>query len=126
MLRSTFWRKPFAFIIAFAATFHDVRAQENLNHHDVVVYGGTSGGVIAAVQAKRMGKSVILVCPDQHLGGLSSGGLGWTDTGNKSVIGGLAREFYHRVWQHYQTDAAWKAFDKVCRTDRRDHLHRQA
>ena len=108
MLRSTFWRKPFAFIIAFAATFHDVRAQENLNHYDVVVYGGTSGGVIAAVQAKRMGKSVILICPDQHLGGLSSGGLGWTDTGNKSVIGGLAREFYHRVWQHYQTDAAWK------------------
>ena len=60
---------------------------------DVVVYGGTSGGVIAAVQAKRMGRSVVIVCPDQHLGGLSSGGLGWTDTGNKAVIGGLAREF---------------------------------
>ncbi len=75
---------------------------------DVVVYGGTSGGVIAAVQAKRMGHSVVIVCPDTHLGGLSSGGLGWTDTGNKSVIGGLARDFYHRVWKHYQTDAAWK------------------
>jgi hypothetical protein len=47
-------------------------------------------------------------CPDQHLGGLSSGGLGWTDTGNKAVIGGLARDFYHRVWKHYQSDAAWK------------------
>ena len=76
--------------------------------HDVVVYGGTSAGVMAAVQAKRMGKSVVIVCPDKHLGGLSSGGLGWTDTGKKEIIGGLAREFYHRVWKHYQTDEAWK------------------
>ena len=75
---------------------------------DVVVYGGTSAGVIAAVQAAKMGHSVVLVCPDQHLGGLSSGGLGWTDTGNKAVIGGLAREFYHRVWQHYQKPETWK------------------
>ncbi len=76
--------------------------------HDVVVYGGTSAGVIAAVQAKKMGRSAIIVCPDRHLGGLSSGGLGWTDTGNKAVIGGLAREFYHRIWKHYDNDAAWK------------------
>ena len=76
--------------------------------HDVVVYGGTSAGVVAAVQAKKMGKSAIIVCPDRHLGGLSSGGLGWTDTGNKAVIGGLAREFYHRIWKHYNADAAWK------------------
>src|SRR5688500_8350328 len=75
---------------------------------DVVVYGGTSAGVIAAVQAKKMGKSVVIVCPDKHLGGLSRGGLGFTDTGYKSVIGGLAREFYHRVWKHYQEPGAWK------------------
>ncbi len=75
---------------------------------DVVVYGGTSAAVIAAVQAKRMGKSVILVCPDKHLGGLTSGGLGWTDTGDKSVIGGLSRDFYHRIWVYYQQDTAWK------------------
>lgn len=74
---------------------------------DVVIYGGTSAGVIAAVEAARLGKSVILVGPDQHLGGMSSGGLGWTDTGNKAVIGGLAREFYHRIYLHYQDDAAW-------------------
>src|SRR5688572_3358256 len=61
---------------------------------DVCVYGGSSAGVSAAVQASRMGKSVVLVCPEKHLGGLSSGGLGFTDTGNKAVIGGLAREFY--------------------------------
>lgn len=75
---------------------------------DVVIYGGTASGVIAAVQAKRMGKSAVIVCPDKHLGGLSSGGLGFTDTGNKAVIGGLAREFYHRVWKHYDQSGAWK------------------
>lgn len=48
-----------------------------------------------------------MVSPDTHLGGLSSGGLGFTDTGDKSVIGGLAREFYHRVWQHYNSPEAW-------------------
>ncbi len=75
---------------------------------DVVIYGGTSAAVTAAVEAKQSGKSVVMVSPDKHLGGLSSGGLGWTDTGNKAVIGGLAREFYHRVWKHYQTTEAWK------------------
>lgn len=76
--------------------------------HDLVIYGGTSAAITAAVQARRMGKTVIVVSPDRHLGGLSSGGLGYTDTGNKAVIGGLAREFYHRVWQHYDRDAAWR------------------
>jgi hypothetical protein len=76
--------------------------------YDVVVYGGTSAGVIAAVQAKKMGKSVVVVGPDVHLGGLSSGGLGYTDTGNKAVIGGLARNFYHRVWVEYQKPETWK------------------
>lgn len=75
---------------------------------DVVVYGGTSAAVTAAVQIQRMGKSVVVVSPDRHLGGLSSGGLGWTDTGDKSVIGGLAREFYHRIWRHYEDPAAWR------------------
>jgi hypothetical protein len=75
---------------------------------DIVVYGGTSAAVIAAVQARKMNKSVAIVCPEKHLGGLSAGGLGWTDTGNKAVIGGLAREFYHRVWKHYQDPSAWK------------------
>ena len=75
--------------------------------YDLVVYGGTSAGVISAVQAKKMGKSVAIVGPDKHLGGLTSGGLGWTDTGNKAVIGGLARDFYHRIWKEYQKDETW-------------------
>jgi hypothetical protein len=76
--------------------------------YDIVVYGGTSGGVIAAVQARKMGKTVILIEPGDHLGGLTSGGLGATDIGNKDAIGGLAREFYHRIWKHYQSPAAWR------------------
>lgn len=75
---------------------------------DIVIYGGTSAAVIASVEAKKAGKSVIIVSPDRHLGGLSSGGLGFTDTGDKSVIGGLARDFYHRVFLHYQQDTAWR------------------
>jgi hypothetical protein len=75
--------------------------------YDVVVYGGTSAGVIAAVQVARMGKTVTIVCPETHLGGLTSSGLGFTDAGNTAAIGGLARDFYHRIWRHYQDDAAW-------------------
>lgn len=74
---------------------------------DVVIYGGTSAAVIAAVQVEKMGKSALIVSPDLHLGGLSSAGLGSTDSGVKSVIGGLSREFYHRIWRHYQENSAW-------------------
>jgi hypothetical protein len=74
---------------------------------DVIIYGGTSAAIIAAVEVAKSGKTVLIVSPDQHLGGLTSGGLGFTDTGNKTVIGGLSREFYHRVWLHYKDDAAW-------------------
>src|SRR3954462_298557 len=76
--------------------------------YDVVVYGGTSAAVTAAVQAKRMGKSVVIVSPDKHLGGLSTGGLGFPAPGNKAVIGGLSREFYPRVWRHYDRPEAWR------------------
>jgi FAD dependent oxidoreductase len=76
--------------------------------YDIVVYGGTTGGVAAAVQAARMGKSVVLIEPGKHLGGLTSGGLGATDIGNKAAIGGIAREFYQRVRKHYEDDANWK------------------
>ncbi|MET3115633.1 hypothetical protein AAKU52_003384 [Pedobacter sp. CG_S7] len=87
-----------------------VKAQQKVKdmEADIVIYGGTSAAVMAAVQATKMGKSVVVVSPDKHLGGLSSSGLGFTDTGNKQVIGGLAREFYHRVYLHYDQDTAWK------------------
>lgn len=75
---------------------------------DVIIYGGTSAAVTAAVQASRMGKKVIIVSPDKHLGGMTSSGLGFTDTGNKAVIGGLAREFYQLLYQHYMKPESWK------------------
>jgi hypothetical protein len=76
--------------------------------YDVVVYGGTSGGVVAAVKVAQMGKSVVLIEPGRHLGGLSSGGLGATDIGNKQAIGGISREFYRRLGKVYGKDEAWK------------------
>ncbi|HEX7900083.1 MAG TPA: FAD-dependent oxidoreductase [Planctomycetota bacterium] len=74
---------------------------------DVVIYGGTSAAIVSAVQLKKLGKSVVVVSPDKHLGGLSAGGLGFTDTGNKAVIGGLSRDFYHRVYEYYQKPETW-------------------
>jgi hypothetical protein len=76
--------------------------------YDVVIYGGTSGGVIAAVQTVKLGKTVLLIEPGKHLGGLTAGGLGATDIGNKQVIGGLSRDFYHLIWKHYQDPKAWR------------------
>jgi hypothetical protein len=76
--------------------------------HDVVVYGGSSAGIAAAVQVKRQGKSVIVLEPGRRIGGLTTGGLGRTDIGNKHVIGGLAREFYERIRRHYADPARWK------------------
>lgn len=74
---------------------------------DILIYGGTSGGVMAAVSAANAGRSVVLVEPGRHLGGLSSGGLGATDIGNKAVIGGLSRQFYKRLGKVYGTDENW-------------------
>ena len=74
---------------------------------DIVIYGGTSAGVIAAIQAERLGKTVVLIEPGTHLGGLTSSGLGQTDTGDKSVIGGLAREFYQTVKKYYDNPETW-------------------
>lgn len=95
-------------LLAFVLLIGCQKTNQPEQKYDVVIYGGTSAGVAAAVQVARMGKKVVVVCPDKHLGGLSSGGLGFTDTGNKEVIGGLAREFYNRVYLHYQKPEAWK------------------
>ncbi len=69
--------------------------------YDVCVYGATAAGVVAAVQARRLGYTAVIVEPGRHLGGLSSGGLGMTDTGQRGAIGGLSAEFYAAVKQHY-------------------------
>src|SRR6267378_3102050 len=74
---------------------------------DICVYGGTAGGVAAAVQATRMGKTAVIAEFGKHLGGMTSGGLGATDIGNKGAIGGISREFYQRVGKHYGTQEQW-------------------
>lgn len=76
--------------------------------YDIVVYGGTSAGVSAAIQASRMGKSVVLIEPTNRLGGLTTGGLGKTDIGNKHVIGGISREFYQNIRKYYDNPKNWK------------------
>ncbi len=75
---------------------------------DLVVYGGTSAGIAAAIEAKRMGKSVVLIEPTSRVGGLTTGGLGQTDIGNKRVIGGISREFYQNIKTYYDQPENWK------------------
>ena len=82
-------------------------ASQNSYNADIVVYGDASGGVTAAIQAARMNKKVILISQYGHLGGMTSSGLGWTDLGSDKILGGLSREFYHRLYSHYQKDEAW-------------------
>jgi hypothetical protein len=74
---------------------------------DICIYGATSGGVIAAYTGASLGKKVLLINPTAHLGGLSSGGLGNTDIGNKIAITGLARDFYRRIGLHYGKPEQW-------------------
>ena len=74
---------------------------------DLVIFGATPAGVMAGVQSARMGKTAVIAEPGLHVGGMTSGGLGATDIGNKAAIGGLALEFYHRVAQHYADPGAW-------------------
>lgn len=103
-----FLRHSIHLAAAFAFLCQARAADTEPRRYDLVIYGATSAGVIAAVQASKMGKTAVIVGPDKHLGGLTSGGLGYTDTGNKAVIGGLARDFYHRLWVEYQKPETWK------------------
>src|SRR5689334_14712368 len=74
---------------------------------DVCVYGATSAGIIAAYTAKKLHQSVLLVDPGKHIGGLTSGGLGFTDIGNKYAVTGLGLDFYRRVGKKYGQFEAW-------------------
>src|SRR5262245_55744601 len=76
--------------------------------YDIAIYGGTSGGVAAGGRERRTGKPALISAPGKRLGGLSSGGLGATDIGNKGAIGGISREFYRRIKKHYSDPAHWK------------------
>jgi len=96
-MRISYW----ACTILFTWIFNFAPAQ-SIRQADVIVYGATAGGVMAAIAASREGASVLLVEPGQHLGGMLTGGLSHTDYGDRAVIGGLALEFYRRVAKAYK------------------------
>lgn len=75
--------------------------------YDVCIYGGTSSGVVAAYSAAQKGLDVVLVEPSEHIGGMTTGGLGYTDIGNKQVVKGIAKQFYRKVGEHYGQLEQW-------------------
>lgn len=75
---------------------------------DLVVYGGTSAGIAAAVTAAERGHSVVLIEPGARLGGMTTSGLGATDMWEKDKVGGFAREFYAAIYAHYERADAWR------------------
>jgi hypothetical protein len=104
----------FAMVVALVLATHGntMRAQRGVDARagsafDLVVYAGTAGGVITAVSAAREGLRVALLEPGRHLGGMVSGGLGWTDYGRKEVIGGYSLEFFERVGKKYDRSIEW-------------------
>src|ERR1035437_5764074 len=90
--------------------------------YDICIYGGTSAGVIAAYSAIKLGKSVILIVPDNHVGGLTTGGLGQTDIGNKNAITGLSRDFYRRLGSYYGRLETWQFEPKAATKIFNDYL----
>ncbi|MEP7367231.1 MAG: FAD-dependent oxidoreductase, partial [Acidobacteriota bacterium] len=90
-----------------AALFLCALSLHAIETFDVVVYGATSGGVIAAIAAAKQNLKVALVEPGRHLGGMTTGGLGRTDHGKKETIGGMSLEFYQRVGREYGKDIVW-------------------
>lgn len=81
--------------------------KKNTREVDICIYGGTASGVIAAYSAKKLGKTVLLIEPGKYLGGMTTGGLGYTDIGNKYAVTGLSRLFYRRVGEHYGKLEQW-------------------
>ena len=103
--------------------FDGIKAQ-SVREVDICIYGGTSAGVIAAYTAKNMGKSVILIEPRRNLGGMTSGGLGYTDIGNKYVVKGLALDFYRKLGTHYGKLEQWIFEPKVAESIFVDYINK--
>jgi hypothetical protein len=89
---------------------------------DVCVYGASPGGIMAAIQAAMLNRSVVLLEPGPRVGGMTTSGLGFTDIGNKAAVGGLAREFYRRIGRHYGEKEAWTLEPHVAERVFRDWL----
>ena len=82
-------------------------AQAVSEEADLVVYGSTPGGISAAIQAKRMGLSAVIVSPEFRIGGMTTGGLGQTDVGDTEAHGGISRQFYRDIRSYYADESKW-------------------
>ncbi|MBD0279450.1 MAG: FAD-dependent oxidoreductase [Flavisolibacter sp.] len=109
----------FLFLLFFIKTF-----SQSPQQYDICIYGGTAAGVMAAYTAKMMGKSVLLIEPGKHVGGLTTGGLGYTDIGNKYAITGLALDFYRRIGKHYGKFEQWIFEPHVAEAILMDYINR--
>ncbi len=94
--------------IFFTILLISCQTTESFQTFDVVIYGSTPAAITAAIQAKKMGNTVVLISPNNHLGGATTGGLTWTDYGRAETIGGLADECYARIKAYYDQENAWK------------------
>src|SRR5687767_15893682 len=106
MVPSSNWRRTLALLFAFLPAM-SLRAADTTV--DLVVYGGNAAGAVAAVQVSRMGGTVVLLEPGPAIGGLTTGGLGATDVGDKRAVGGIAHEFYRRLYEYYEKPAVWRS-----------------
>ena len=101
-------RRIWGLLLVFSCyTLFNCSSSRPADEYDIVIYGATSAGVIAAYTGKQMGKSVVIINPNEHLGGLTSGGLGQTDIGNKHAVTGISREFYRKLGKVYGTFEQW-------------------
>ncbi len=115
-------KKTVAILFVFLIAFPSIA--QRIIDADVCIYGGTSAGVIAAYTAQKLGKKTVLIEPGRRLGGLTSGGLGYTDIGNKHAISGLSRDFYRRVGQRYGKFEQWIFEPKVAEAILQDYVMR--
>jgi hypothetical protein len=95
------------FLVLTSWSLTGCSGKRSQDDYDVVVYGGTSAGIIAGYTARQLGKSVLILEPSNHLGGLTTGGLGATDIGNKYAVTGLAKDFYRRIGNYYGKFEQW-------------------
>jgi hypothetical protein len=118
-MKKSLLRRGFAALLAPVLALTVVSCSGTGPETDILIYGATSGGLAAAIQARRMGKTVVVLDPGTHIGGLTTGGLSWTDIGNKIVVGGIAREFYQRIKKKYEDPKIWTSETRDEYFDRR-------
>lgn len=118
-MKKTLLRRGFAAALAPLLALTAISCGGAAPETDILIYGATSGGLAAAIQARRMGKTVVVLDPGTHIGGLTTGGLSWTDIGNKIVVGGIAREFYQRIKKKYEDPKIWTSETRDEYFDRR-------